>query len=442
MSFSVVRTTSDAVISLFSGAGGCSLGFSKAGCKPSVAADVDIDACSTYTSNLGVECEGLDLSTEPAVRRILERAGRASPFIIVGGPPCQGFSTAGSRNASDPRNRLIFNYLQIIGRLQPRWFVFENVEGLLTSNNGSDVVRLASELRSLGYAFRIEKVNFAGYGLPQTRKRVLIIGNRLGRFFDIPRVTFSYESGKAKSYGILPRAPSLFDAIADLPDADVADRQLEYDPMRQPTPYASELRSLTGFVAHHFSPPRSDASEIAKYLQPGQTMKDLPHEMQHESYRRRANRRVSDGTPTEKRGGAPAGFKRLHGELNALTITSASSREFIHPVHDRALTLRECARLQSFPDSFSFSGNAVSVARQIGNAIPPLVGAVLARAIMEKDGFAGADVQRGGGAAAGLIGFHLTDAGGMSPALAKTASALQALMDEDHGLPLLRTING
>lgn len=437
-----MQSTDDLVVSLFSGAGGCSLGFATAGLKPSVAADMDRDACSTYAANLGVECDELDLSTETAVARVLERAGGRSPLVIVGGPPCQGFSTAGPRNVADPRNRLIFNYLELIARLKPRWFVFENVEGLLTSNGGSDIVRLAAELRDLGYAFRLEKVNFAGYGLPQTRKRVLIIGNRLGQFFDVPASVFSYDSGKAKSYSRNPHGPSLFDAVADLPDPAATDCALPYGRDSRPTPYAANLRSSTGVVSHHVMPRKSDAAAIAQHLRPGQTMKDLPEELQHESYRRRANRRVSDGTPTEKRGGAPAGFKRLRGELNALTITSAAPREFIHPTANRALTLRECARLQSFPDDFHFAGNTMSIARQIGNAIPPLAGRVIAEAIMREDGRAGSGVGRAKSDALGLIGFHLTDAGGMSPALAKTAAALQILMNEDNELPLLRRAHG
>src|SRR5258708_24723662 len=136
MSCMFMRSTDDLVVSLFAGAGGCSLGFANAGLKPGVAADVDRDACATYSANLGVDCEELDLSTGAAVARVLERAGRHSPFVIVGGPPCQGFSTAGPRSASDPRNRLIFNYLELIARLQPRWFLFENVDGILNSNSG------------------------------------------------------------------------------------------------------------------------------------------------------------------------------------------------------------------------------------------------------------------------------------------------------------------
>lgn len=437
-----MQRTDDLVVSLFSGAGGCSLGFAAAGLKPRVAADIDQDACNTYAANLGVECDALDLSTQSAVHQIFDRAGGVSPFIIVGGPPCQGFSTAGQRDASDPRNRLIFNYLELIARLQPRWFMFENVEGLLTSNGGRDVVRLATELKALGYAFRLEKVNFATYGLAQTRKRVLIIGNRLGHYFELPSAMFSFDSGKARSYSHHPRAPSLLDAIADLPDPAAMECGLPYAPDRHPTAYAAALRSTLGTVSHHFVPRKSDAAAIARYLKPGQTMKHLPAALQHESYMRRANRRVSDGTPTEKRGGAPAGFKRLRGDLNALTITSAAPREFIHPLADRSLTLRECARLQSFPDDFAFSGKATSIARQIGNAIAPLAARVIAEVILKEDGRAGASLGRTQGGAVGLIGFHLTDAAGMSPALAQTASALQALMDDGLKPSVLRRAYG
>jgi DNA (cytosine-5)-methyltransferase 1 len=157
-------------------------------------------------------------------------------------------------------------------------------------------------------------------------------------------------------------------------------------------------------------------------------MKDLPQDLQHASFRRRANRRVSDGIPTEKRGGAPAGYKRLHGELNALTITSAAPHEFIHPIYNRTLTLRECARLQSFPDDFNFNGKANSIAKQIGNAIPPLVAKIIAESILKEDGMAGADIGKNGSNALGLIGFCLTNSEGMSPALMRTATALQEIM--------------
>lgn len=138
---------------------------------------------------------------------------------MIGGPPCQGFRTAGAREVSDPRNKLIFNYLQIVERLNPRWFVFENVEGLLTSGNGAAVASLVKEFVRIGYTIRIEKVNLAAFGVPQTRKRVLIIGNCLGIDFQFPEETQSYASGKSKKHNQKAFAPTLDQALAGLSQA-------------------------------------------------------------------------------------------------------------------------------------------------------------------------------------------------------------------------------
>ena len=440
MTLRSMSTSPDKIVSLFSGAGGCSLGFAAAGLKPSVAADIDPDACNSYGMNLGVDCDLLDLSSTDGVERIIKRVGEQPPFAIVGGPPCQGFSAAGPRKGQDPRNRLIYNYLSLISRLKPRWLLFENVEGLLTSNGGKDVVGMAQELRSIGYSFRIEKVNFAGYGLPQTRKRVIIVGNKMGHYFRLPHATFRFDSGKSKSYADLPFAPTLLEAIGDLPRPSSIECELNYGLCAPGSRFAAQLRNPAGTVAHHWISRESAAACVARHLRPGETAKDLPPELQHESFLRRANRRVRDGTPTERRGGPPADFRRLRGDLNALTITGAAYRDFIHPLDDRSLTLRECARLQSFADAFRFEGNAQSMARQIGNAIPPLAAQVLAQAILLEDGKAGADV----GAPAvspvsGLMGFRLTEAR-MSPALAATAAALDALMNDSDLLPINHNI--
>src|SRR5208282_3891462 len=121
------------------------------------------------------------------------------------------------------------------------------------------------------------------------------------------------------------------------------------------------LRGEATTVADHYSVVLSNVQlERVRRLQPGQTMKDLPKHLQHNSFRRRAFRRVMDGTPVEKRGGAPSGLKRLFADEPSLTITSAATREFVHPTEDRLLRLRECARLQTFPDHFVFAGSAAS----------------------------------------------------------------------------------
>jgi len=130
-----------------------------------------------------------------------------------------------------------------------------------------------------------------------------------------------------------------------------------------------------------------------------------------------------DGTPSEKRGGAPSGLKRLIGDEPSLTITSASTREFIHPSEDRSLTIRECAKLQTFPDDFEFCGSAADQIKQIGNAIPPLLARVFAKHIKNQYGFTSPDPS-GSGA---LLGFTLTKAGAMSPALKKTQSLLEEI---------------
>lgn len=424
---------SDAVISLFSGAGGFSYGFSSAGLKPLCGAEVDKQACATYEENVGSPCHEVDLaSVAPGFfKEFLEGA---QPFAIIGGPPCQGFSTAGPRNASDARNRLIFNYLRIVDEVRPRWFVFENVEGLLTSGGGRDVAALVREFLAIGYSVRLEKVNLAGFGVPQTRKRVLIVGNRLGADFHFPAEQFSYDSGKARKQNGRPFAPTLLDAVSGLGKAAKTRADtVPYASLEPLNPYDAKMRigNMVGTVTEHVDTTFVADAHRYRLLAEGQTMKDLPESLWHESFRRRAFRRVMDGTPTEKRGGAPSGIKRLHGELQCLTITGAATREFIHPVEDRPLTRRECARVQSFPDRYRFYGSAASVAQQIGNAVPPIAAAAFAAHLRELDGAFGSGLQCGRRASPRLLGYVLTDASGKSDALKATEALLRELMQPE-----------
>ncbi|MCW2264456.1 DNA (cytosine-5)-methyltransferase 1 [Gluconobacter cerinus] len=419
----------EVVVSLFAGAGGFSSGFSQAGLKPLFGVEINADACQTYQENVGSPCHQLDLSTvDPSHIEML--TGGKRPFVVIGGPPCQGFSTAGPRNSADPRNLLIFNYLNIVERLSPRWFIFENVEGLLTSGGGRDLARLVREFVDMGYSVRLQKVNLAAYGVPQTRKRVLIIGNRLGIDFQFPEELYSFDSGKAKKASGKPLAPSLAEAVAGLgPAASGKDALVPYASAEPVNAFDARMRAgnRVEVVTHHVRVEAAERMQV-ELLKPGQTMKDLPPELWHESYRRRANRRVSDGTPTEKRGGAPSGIKRLHGNLQSLTITGAAAREFIHPTEHRPLTIRECARIQTFPDKYRWVGNNASVIQQIGNAVPPLAAERLAKHLREIDGSFGADTQPAGAMSAKLLGFVLTEALGMSPALKST----EALLAEMH----------
>lgn len=429
-----MSSRSDHVLTLFSGAGGFSYGFASAGLKPLCGAELDKSASQSYEANVGSTCYNMDLSlVSPSFFKKL--LGGKEPFAIIGGPPCQGFSTAGSRNATDPRNRLIFNYLHIVGEVNPRWFIFENVEGLLTSGHGEAVTSLVSEFLKIGYSVRVEKVNLAGYGVPQTRKRVLIIGNRIGCNFRFPEEKFSYDSGKAKKRSNKPFAPTLLEAISGLGEATShRTHSTGYTSSSPVNHYDALMRvgNKLGLVTEHFDNTSAEDTHRFSLLECGQTMKDLPEELWHESFRRRAFRRVKDGTPTEKRGGAPSGIKRLHGDLQSLTITGAACREFIHPTLHRPLTIRECARIQSFPDHYEFFGNAASAMQQIGNAVPPMAAAIFAKHLQALDGMHGSDLTAPSQVQSPrLLGYKLTEATGMSDALKKTDSLLKNFLQQE-----------
>lgn len=424
---------SDSVISLFSGAGGFSFGFANAGLKPICGAEIDRDACATYEENINSTCHNIDLSAvKPSFFRDI--LGLKEPFAVIGGPPCQGFSTAGSRDPNDSRNQLIFNYLRIVAEVRPRWFVFENVEGLLTSGHGTAVFNLVQEFLRLGYSVRVHKTNLAAYGVPQTRKRVFIIGNRLGIDFTLPTELYSYDSGKSKKQNLNPFAPTLDQALEGLGVASLSRAMPIHYPATEATNSYDQLMRLnnTGGITEHFhSTNPEDAARFA-LLKPGQTMRDLPEKYWHKSFKRRAFRRVIDGIPTENRGGAPSGIKRLYGNLQSLTITGASTREFIHPHENRPLTIRECARIQSFPDDYKFHGHAASITQQIGNAVPPLAALEIAKHLQKLDGAFGSAIQLPSrNFKPRLFGYFLTEATGMSEALQKTEILLGSLLQHE-----------
>jgi DNA (cytosine-5)-methyltransferase 1 len=383
-------------VDLFCGAGGLTLGLARSGISAVLASDNWDPAGSTFQANFE------DIPFLPAdVGELTPQDLRAKagldqpPTLIVGGPPCQGFSSAGARRGQDRRNGLVAVFARLIAETMPAGFVFENVEGFLTMSEGDFVVDLLDPLIEAGYWIDMRKVNVANYGVPQLRKRVIAVG-MLGCPPDFPAPTHrAWGAPGVHRVGVpdLPATPSFEEALADLPRAS------SESPGTPAGHFARRLNEL-------------DSARVAALL-PGQTMRDLPPEFHHASYSRRANRRVADGMPTEKRGGAPAGLRRLRADEPSKAITSAAPREFIHPSEDRALTLRECARLQTFPDSFEFSGNFSEKATLIGNAVPPQFAEVIGRTVaaMLRDG------QQPAKSAGRLVAFEATVAEGKSPAL-------------------------
>ncbi len=357
--------------------------------------DHNARAVETYERNLGSHVENGEIAEDTLL---------PSATVIAGGPPCQGFSSAGMRRAGDRRNTLVTVFAKIVARQRPLAFVFENVEGFLTGEDGGRVLDLLGPLVAVGYQIHLRKVNVANYGVPQHRKRVIAIGG-LGwePTFPAPSHAAFGAPGAALLTGSLPRSPTVESVLAGLPEAS------EMAPGSPPGHFAARLRD-------------DDLTRV-RSLQPGQTMRDLPPELWHASFERRAYRRVMDGTPTERRGGAPSGIRRLHADQPSKAITSFARNEFVHPTEDRFLTLRECARIQTFPDDFVFAGSAADQALLIGNAVPPAFAAQIGRQLAEQLR-AGVEQRDGAGC---LLSFVPTMSSGMSPALRRTTEAVQQM---------------
>lgn len=391
----VTSTTHYTVLDLFCGAGGLSLGFRQAGFEIVRAIDNDEEALQTYRANLESHAVRQDLS---------QPENLPQTTVIIGGPPCQGFSSAGLRKTNDHRNSLVRSFAQIVAALCPSCFVFENVEGFLTAEQGDRVIELLDPLIEAGYLIQLRKINAANYGVPQHRKRVIAIGG-LGWEPSFPAPTHSAfgAPGAQRVARNLPPTPTILEALRDLPEPDC---EAPGNPQ-----------------GHYYRPLRGIDLERAIALRPGQTMKDLPEELQHESFRRRAFRRVMDGTPSERRGGAPSGIKRLRPEEPSKAITGGATAEFLHPIEHRPLTIRECARLQTFPDTFTFIGSSTDQMQQIGNAVPPLLAERVAVNLL-KD-LAKAKVSAGSGR---LLSFIPTVSDGISPVLGRVIARVQQRM--------------
>ncbi len=381
------------VVDLFCGAGGLTLGFIDAGYDVLCAVDNDQAAVETYKVNIGPHIVAANL---------IEDIHLPKATVVVGGPPCQGFSSAGLRKSGDQRNTLVSRFAHIVAQLRPTAFVFENVEGFVTGENGLHVLDLLTPLVSAGYRIHLRKVNAANYGLPQHRKRIIAIGG-LGWSPTFPHPTHTAHgapgAGLATRY--MPPTPTLMSALEGLPVA---------------------AATAPGCPDDHFYRPLTGIDLArARSLTPGQTMRDLPPELWHKSFQKRAYRRVRDGTPTERRGGPPFGIRRLLPDEPCKAITGGARSEFIHPYEDRNLTIREMARIQSFPDTFTFVGTMSQREQLIGNAVPPLLASVIARTLARDLGTAVPCTDEGA-----LLSFVPTLSIGMSPVLSAVTKTVWA----------------
>ena len=392
------------VLDLFCGAGGLAEGFRSAGFDIVGGIDAWEPAVATFQHNFP-EAVGLkaDLRTLTAAEVIAEIGEDVD--VVVGGPSCQGFSTSGGlsrssgRDASDPRNRLFLNYVDLVEELQPSWIVFENVPGLLLYDQGRVALEIVSAFREIGYSLVPVILLAADFGVPQLRRRLFFVGNRTGSDLPFPAAThgsatlwadyslpFAHLSRIGHGRGLdVANHLTFDDACSDLPVVAEGGALDGVAYATVPAGAYQELmrRNSTG-VRQHAAADLSTLDRLAAAtLKPGQNWRDMPADALPDRFKR------------IRRYDATTLLKRLRPDAPAYTITTkfneATTGAFIHPHQPRTLTLREAARLQSFPDTFLFSGSQSQVRQQIGNAVPPLLAQAVGEALrpaVVKDCFA------------------------------------------------------
>lgn len=340
-------------VDLFAGAGGMSLGAMSAGIRIQMAIEKNPHAAATYAYNHPeIQLYQQDIRK---VREIPIERGQHQT-IVFGGPPCKGFSTSNqrTRNRNNPNNQLYREFLRIVRVARPDWVVFENVKGIMETEDRMFVDIIHQSLTSYGYAHNSYVLNAADFGVPQNRWRLFVIGSLHGIRVDFPQ-------GKSK------RRVTVKEAIGDLPRLlnGASNCRMPYRSGR-PSEYSREMRGDLIESCNHLVTCNADhILERYRYVPPGGNWEDIPARLM----RNYANR---DGCHTGI-------YHRLHPNKPSKVIGNFRKNMLIHPEQDRGLSVREAARLQSFPDWFQFSGSIGFQQEQVGNAVPPL----LARAVFQ-----------------------------------------------------------
>lgn len=334
------------LVDLFSGCGGLSFGFEQAGFECIIGVDIDKPALKTFAHNHPHAIPlNLDLSEDSSIQNIIDNIQEKSVELIVAGPPCQGFSLTGSRNENDKRNKLFYSVFKLAEKVKPNFIVIENVPGIATLYNGRARKAILDEFSRLGYSCSEKLIYAPSYGVPQIRKRMFFVGSRNGEPFEFPEPTHTKDN-----------YVSCEEAIGDLPSLknDLGAEKVSYTG-KPNSDYQELMRKGSKKLFNHVGTKHTDlVVSVIRQVPEGGNHKDLPPG-------------VGDSRKFNE------AWTRYHSKKPSKTIDTGHRNHF-HYKWDRVPSARENARLQSFPDVFEFVGPKTQQYKQIGNAVPPLLG--------------------------------------------------------------------
>jgi DNA (cytosine-5)-methyltransferase 1 len=373
--------SSPILVDLFCGAGGLSAGLEQAGFRPILGLDYDRHAISTYAKNHPSTVALHKDISKVSGKEVLVAAKGEEIDLIAGGPSCQGYSTHGKRIEDDPRNFLFKQFVRLVREVRPKFFLMENVKGLLTYSGGYFKTLIEESFAAAGYDVASKVLCAADYGVPQLRHRIVFLGTRTGVPLSFPEPTHGPTDSL---FNDLAPYVTVGDALGDLPllKRNYVRDEWEYvsAPSNDFQRYARKgLRSKTTTL-HQAKPLSPMSSEIVALVNEGEGLRSILPELLPGRFGKM--RRIKDGS---LRKDCTTLYFRIARNKPAYTITchfrNVASGPFVHPLEDRCLTYREAARLMSFQDSYQFEGSMR--ARQIGNAVPPLLAKALGTHLMK-----------------------------------------------------------